>query len=177
VAPVNQLPVLGRGLPAIAQERARCELLLVERGDKPLWPMLVFSLALHLRGYAPISNRRAVLRCAAALPAAADPHPAPYSLRVATVLGAYPLNDPGGALVRDAVVHKHNGVLALLQPVFDQPPPLPGHKPLLSQPVIDSVVAHVLQVRGPIGTGAVLGAAQPILPILFPESTDKNQEL
>ena len=167
VAPVNQLQVLGRGLPARAQDRARCALLVVERVDKPLLPLLVFSLALHLRGIDPLSNRREVLRFAAALHEADDPHPSHYALLVATVLGAYQLNDPGVTFVRDAVVHHHKGVLAILKPVFAQPPHLPGHKPLLSQPVSDYVRAHVLQVLGQIGTGAVLGGAQQLLHLRF----------
>jgi len=167
VAPVTQLQVLRRGLPARAPERARCALLRVERRDKPLVPRRIFSLALPVRGTDPRSTRRAVLRLAAAVPAADAPPPAPSSLFVATVLGAPQLPAPGVAFVRAAVVHQQKGVLALLKPVFAHPPHLPGHQPRLSQQVIAYGGAHVLHGLGQRGTGAVLGGAQPIRHILF----------
>ena len=92
VAPVNQLQVLGRGLPASAQDRARFALLLGDRVDQPLVQRIGFSLARPVRGIDPLSNRLAVLLFAAARHEADDPKPSHYSLLGATVLGAYHLN-------------------------------------------------------------------------------------
>ena len=74
----------------------------------------------------------------------------------------------------DAVSHNHKGVRAIVNPVFHHLPHLAGHNPLLPQEIVDHIVAHVCQMRGQIGAGAVLGGAHSILHILLLGNHDRK---
>jgi hypothetical protein len=109
------------------------ELRVVDRGDTQRVQMLVLGLALDLRGRDPIINRIAVPLLARAMPQPDDPAASHAARRIAAVLRPHQLAEPRVAFIRPAVVHTQKGLLAIVHPVFHQPPYLAGHKPLLPQ--------------------------------------------
>ena len=86
---------------------------------------------------------------------------------VATVLRPHQLNEAGIPFILHAIIHNQTGLFAILDPVFDQLPHLPGQEALLVQKIIDHVVAHLLQMLGQIGTRTVLRRAHQILDVLL----------
>src|SRR2546427_12173215 len=174
LAPVNQLQILRRGVPALEQERARLDLLLVDRVDKPLLEMVILGLAINVGGRHAIVKRIKIFVLATTVHQTHDPNPPHDSLLVATVLGASQSHEPAIAFSMHAIIHNQTGVFAILNPVLDQLPHFPGHEPLLAQKIIDHVVAHVFQVLGQIGTRTVLRRAYQILDVLLLGNHDRK---
>src|SRR5712692_10251416 len=136
--------------------------------------MLVRGLALAAGSRPPRVKRVEVLGFAAAVPQPNDPTPAHPALVVATVLGSPQFANAGVAFVMHAVIDNQKGVRAIVTPVLPQLPYLAGHKPLLAQEIVDHVMAHVFQLLGPRGAGAVLGGAHQILHILLLGTHDRQ---
>jgi hypothetical protein len=86
---------------------------------------------------------------------------------VATVLSTDQVNEPGVAFIMDAILHHQTGVFAILNPIFDQLPPLAGQEALVVQKIIDHVMAHLLQVLGQLRTRTILGRVDQILDVLL----------
>jgi hypothetical protein len=105
LAPVNQLQILGRRVPAIEQERARLDLLLIDRVDKHLMEMIVLRLAVYLWSVHPIVNRIELLVFACAMGQTDDANPPHHTMLIATVLRPYQFDEAGIAFVRHAIVH------------------------------------------------------------------------
>ena len=173
-ASVNQLQIFGRRVPPVKQDRPRLDLLLVDSVDEHLVEMIVFSLAIDIRGIDPIINRVEVLVFACTRHQTDDPNPSHDSMLIATVLGAHQLHEPGVGFILHAGIHQEKGVLTIFKPVFDQPPYLPGQEAFLTQKIVDHVMTHALQVFGQVRTGAVLRRTHQILHILLLGNHDRN---
>src|SRR5215813_6512873 len=167
-AAVNQLQILRGSVPAIEQNGPRLDFFLRPCIHKHLVKVIVFGLAINLRGIYSIVNRVEVLLIFAGTVDKADhANPSDHSMLSATILRADQFDETGIPFVMHAIVHDQKGVFAVLDPVFDQLPYLTGPKSLLAQEIINYVVTDVVQVFSQVCTGTVLGRAHQILDILL----------
>jgi hypothetical protein len=115
---MKQLQVLGRGGPAVTQERARGEVLKGARVAEQLRKMVVLGLALSVRGIPPIITRRAVPLLPGPRPQVYHPVPFAPARLLAAVLGPHQFKETGIPVVLPAILPHPKGFFTLLDAVL-----------------------------------------------------------
>jgi hypothetical protein len=106
--------------------------------------MVVLGLAIYVRGLHPIIYRIKIRVCARTMHQVHHPKAFDHARLIPTVLRPHQLNETGIPFILDTVIHEEKSVFAILEPVFDQFPHLPGQEAFLVQKVVDHVVTDVL---------------------------------